>query len=136
MKLNTYLHFNGNCEEAFKFYEKVLGGKIVMSQSYGDSPAGAQSPDAMKKKIIHARIQIGDTLVMGSDSPPDRFSPPAGFSMSLSMPTVEEAEKRFAALGEGGQVHMPLMESFFAHRFGMLADKFGIPWMVICEKTP
>jgi len=136
MSLNTYLHYNGNCAEAFKFYEKAVGGKIVMSSTYGDSPAGAQTPDAMKSRIIHARIQIGDTIVMGSDAPPERFSPPQGFSMSLSVATPAEAEQRFAALGEGGQVHMPLSESFFAQRFGMLVDRFGIPWMVICEKTP
>lgn len=136
MQVNTYLHYNGNCAEAFKFYEKAVDGTIVMSQSYGDSPAAEHSPPEMKSRIIHARIRIGDTIVMGSDSPPDRFSPPAGFSMTLGTPTIEEAEKRFAVLSEGGKVEMPLMESFFAHRFGMLVDKFGVPWMVICEKTP
>lgn len=134
MQINTYLHYNGNCAEAFQFYEKVVDGRIVMSQTYGDSPAGDHG--GMKDKIIHARIEIGGTIVMGSDAPPDRFSAPAGFSMTLGVPSIEEAERRFAALSEGGQVHMPLMESFFAHRFGMLVDKFGVPWMVICEKTP
>lgn len=133
MNLNTYLHFNGNCEAAFKYYEQVLGGRIEMKSTYGESPAGAQSPDAMKNKIIHARIRIGDTLVMGSDAPSERFSPPQGFSLSLGVATAEEAEKRFAALSEGGQVRMPLTESFFAQRFGMLVDKFGVPWMVNCE---
>lgn len=136
MQLNTYLHFNGNCDEAFKFYEQVLGGKIEMRSSYGDSPAGAQSPEAMKNKVIHARIRIGDTLVMGSDTPPERFDKPQGFSLSLRTPDAAGADKLFAALGAGGEVRAPIMETFFAHRFGMLVDKFGVPWMVLCEKTP
>lgn len=134
MELNTYLHFKGNCDEAFRFYEQNLGGHIVMRQTYGDSPAGPQSSPAMKDKIIHARIKIGDTILMGSDAPPERFSPPQGFSLSLSAKTPGEADKIFAALSAGGQVHMPIAESFFAHRFGMLIDKFGVPWMVICQK--
>lgn len=136
MELNTYLHFSGNCDEAFKFYERTLGGKIEMRSTYGDSPAGPQSPPAMKDKIIHARIRIGDTVLMGSDTPPDRSSSPQGFSLTLSLKTPEEAERVFKAMSAGGQVHMPMAESFFAHRFGMLADKFGVPWMVICQKTP
>ncbi|MBV9992076.1 MAG: VOC family protein [Alphaproteobacteria bacterium] len=136
MKVNTYLHFNGNCADALKFYEQVLDAKVVMSQTFGDSPAAEHSPPEMKSRIIHARIQIGDALVMASDTPPERYSPPAGVSMTVNVPSIEEAEKRFAALSEGGQVQMPLTESFFAHRFGMLVDKFGVPWMVICEKTP
>lgn len=136
MQLNTYVHYKGDCDAAFKFYEQVLGARIEMRQTYGDSPAGAQTPADMKDRIIHARIRIGDTILMGSDAPAERYSPPAGFSLTLGLKTIEEAEKTFAALSAGGQVHMPLMESFFAHRFGMLADKFGMPWMIICEKTP
>jgi PhnB protein len=133
MQLNAYLHFNGNCDEAFKFYEQALGGKIEMRSTFGESPMAGQMP-AMKDKVVHARIRIGDQVLMGSDSPPERFSPPQGFSMSLGAKTPEEAEKIFAALSTGGQVHMPMSESFFAHRFGMLVDKFGIPWMVVCQK--
>jgi len=133
MQLNAYLHFNGNCDAAFKFYEQALGGKIEMRSTFGESPMAGQMP-AMKDKVVHARIRIGDQVLMGSDSPPERFSPPQGFSMSLGAKTPEEAEKIFAALSTGGQVHMPMSESFFAHRFGMLVDKFGIPWMVVCQK--
>lgn len=136
MQLNTYLHFGGNCAEALAFYERVLGGKVEMRSTFGESPMGAEMPDAMKNKIIHARIRIGDTVVMVSDAPPERFNQPQGFSLSLRTKTPDEADKLFAVLSEGGQVHAPIMESFFAHRFGMLADKFGIPWMVLCEKTP
>jgi PhnB protein len=133
MQLNAYLHFNGNCDEAFKFYEQALGGKIEMRSTFGESPMAAQMP-AMKDKIIHARIRIGDQLLMGSDSPPERFNPPHGFSLSLGTQTPEDAEKYFAALSTDGQVHMPMAESFFAKRFGMLVDKFGIPWMVVCQQ--
>ena len=133
MQLNAYLHFNGNCDEAFKFYEQALGGKIEMRSTFGESPMAGQMP-AMKDKVVHARIRIGDQVLMGSDSPPERFSPPQGFSVSLGAKTPEEAERIFGALSTGGQVHMPMSESFFAHRFGMLVDKFGIPWMVVCQK--
>jgi PhnB protein len=134
MQLNAYLHFNGNCEEAFRFYEQATGGKIEVKSTFGDSPMAAQMP-AMKDKIVHARIRIGDTVLMGSDSPPERFSPPQGFSLSLGARTNAEAERVFQALSAGGQVHMPMAESFFAQRFGMLVDRYGIPWMVICEKA-
>lgn len=133
MDLNAYLHFNGNCDEAFKFYERALGGKIEMRSTFGESPMADQMP-AMKDRIVHMRIRIGDQLLMGSDSPPERYSPPQGFSLSLGTKTPEEAEKMFAALSAGGQVHMPMAESFFAKRFGMLVDKFGIPWMVVCQQ--
>lgn len=133
MQLNAYLHFNGNCQEAFEFYEQAAGGKIEMKSTFGESPMADQMP-AMKDKIVHARIRIGDTVLMGSDSPPERFTPPQGFSLSLGTATPEDAEKIFAALSAGGQVHMPIAESFFAHRFGMLVDRFGIPWMVVCQK--
>jgi PhnB protein len=134
MQTNLYLHFNGTCEEALKFYEKAAGGKIVVLSTYGDSPAAAHSSPDFHKKIIHSRIQIGDALVMASDAPPERYSKPQGFSVSLSTKTPEEADTIFKALCEGGQVTMPISESFFAHRFGMLIDKFDVPWMVLCQK--
>jgi PhnB protein len=134
MHINAYLNFNGNCEEAFTFYEQATGGKIEMKSTFGDSPMAAQMP-TMKDKIVHARIRIGDTILMGSDAPPERFDKPQGFSLSLGATTTTEAERLFQALSAGGQIRMPMAQSFFAERFGMLVDKFGIPWMVICEKA-
>ena len=134
MQLNAYLHFNGNCEEAFKFYEQATSGKIEAKSTFGDTPMAAQMP-AMKDKIVHVRLRIGDTILMGSDTPPERFEKPQGFSLSLGAKTNAEAERLFQALSAGGQVHMPMAETFFAQRFGMLVDKFDIPWMVICEKA-
>jgi PhnB protein len=105
-----------------------------MRSTFGESPMAAQMP-AMKDKIVHARIRIGDQVLMGSDAPPDRFRKPQGFSLSLGAKTNAEAERLFQALSAGGQIQMPMAQSFFAERFGMLVDKFGIPWMVICEKS-
>ncbi len=133
MQTNIYLNFLGNCEEAFKFYEKALGGKIEMFQTYADAPPGMPIPEEMKKKVIHARIRIGDTQIFGSDAPPDRAGKMGGFSVTLTIDDAAQAEKAFNAIAAGGQTHMPLSESFFAKRFGMAVDKFGVPWMVLCQ---
>jgi PhnB protein len=133
MKAYPYLNFKGQCEEAFHFYADAVGAKIVVVSKFGDSPMADQVPPEMKDKVIHGRIMVGDTLVMASDSM-DRYETPKGFSMTLTTGTPEEAERAFANLSKGGEVNMPMSETFFAHRFGGLRDKFGIPWMVICEK--
>ena len=93
MEINAYLNFNGQCEAAFKFYEQVLGGKILMMSRFENSPMAQQMPAEMRSKILHARIRIGDTLIMGSDPPPDRFSAQKGFALSLQVKTGVEAEK-------------------------------------------
>ena len=134
MQLNTYVHFNGTCDEAFKFYEQVLGGRIEARSTYGDAPPGPHSRPEMKDKIIHASIRIGDQVLMGSDAPPERAGQLQGFTLSLSAATPEEAERLFAALSAGGTVEMPMAETFFAHRFAMFADRFGMAWMVVCQK--
>jgi PhnB protein len=134
MDTNIYLHFDGNCEEAFKFYEKVLGAKIQTVFHYEGSPMADQTPPEQKDKVMHARMTIGDKTIMGSDAPQGRYSKPRGFSINIDSKDVAEAERVFSALGEGGQVHMPIAETFWAKRFGMLVDKFEIPWMVNVEK--
>ncbi len=135
MQLNAYLHFNGQCEAAFKFYEQALGGKIAAMMRYDATPAMGHVPAAMRDKVIHARVQIGDTIIMGSDAPPDRYSgAPRGFALSLRAETVGEGERAFRALSDGGQISMPIGKTFFAASFGMLTDRFGVPWMVLCEK--
>ncbi len=136
MELTTYLHFNGNCEEAFKFYEKCLGGKILMMMTHAEAPPEMQGSPAWRSKIMHARMSIGNQMLMGSDAPPDRYLKPQGFSVSAGVTGAEEAERVYKALSEGGQVQMPLAETFWAIRFGMFVDKFGVPWMVNAEKTP
>jgi PhnB protein len=132
--LNPYIHFNGQCEEAFKFYAKVLGGEIKMMLPYRGNPAGEQTPPEMLDKIMHARLVVGDKVLMASDAPPDRYQSPQGFSVTVGVDTPTEAERIYNAFADGGMVFMALGPTFFAERFGMLKDKFGTPWMVICEK--
>jgi PhnB protein len=135
MQFNSYLLFNGNCEEALKTYEKILGGKIDCMLTHEGTPASCQVPPEWQKKILHARITIGDAILMASDAPPGRFSKPQGFSVNIGLTDVKEAERIFTALSEGAAVTMPLGETFWAHRFGMLTDRFGIPWMVNVERA-
>ena len=135
MQSNTYLTFNGNCASALKFYEQNLGAKIEMMMTFGQSPAADQAPAGWRDKVMHARLKLGDSILMGSDAPPDRYNEPRGFSVSLSINSPGDAERIFAALAEGGTVQMPLQQTFWAARFGTLTDKFGIPWMVNCEQS-
>jgi PhnB protein len=135
MKLNTYLFFDGNCEAAFKFYERCFGGRIEAMTPHEGSPAEGQVPASWRKKILHARLAVGDQVLMGSDSPPEHREDRKGFSINLSVDSPKEAERLFNALAEGGTVRMPIAETFWATRFGMLVDKFGTPWMINCEKA-
>jgi PhnB protein len=135
MQLNPYLFFNGKCEAAFRFYEKVLGGKIVAMMTHEETPIADQVAPEMRKAIIHARLTIGDKVIMGSDSPPDRYDAAKGFSVTVGVEEPAEAERIFAALSKDGTIRMPMEETFWAHRFCMLVDQYGIPWMINCEKA-
>jgi PhnB protein len=135
MQLNPYLLFNGQCEAAFKFYEQCLGGKIDAMHTHEGSPMANHMPSEWGKKILHARLVAGGQILMGSDVPPDRYEEPKGFSVSLQINDPAEAERLFHALAENGKVEMPIQQTFWAARFGMLVDRFGIPWMVNCEQA-
>ena len=135
MELNPYLMFNGQCEAAFKFYEQCLGGKIVAMLTHGETPMAEHVSPEWQDKIIHARLMVGDKVLMGSDSPPEYYEEPKGFSVSLNINEPAEAERIFNALAENGRVQMPLEETFWAARFGMVVDRFGTPWMINCEKA-
>jgi PhnB protein len=135
MQLNPYLFFNGKCEAAFRFYEKVLGGKIVAMMTHDQTPIADQVAPEMRKAIIHARLTVGDKVIMGSDAPPDRYDAAKGFSVTVGVEEPAEAERIFAALSKDGTIRMPMEETFWAHRFGMLVDQYGIPWMINCEKA-
>jgi PhnB protein len=135
MDLNTYLMFDGSCEAAFKFYEKVLGGKILAMMTYAEMPGSAEMPKDSQNRIMHARIQVGDKLLMASDCPPGRSEAAKGFHVNISVKDPAEADRLFGALSAKGTVSMPIQETFWAHRFGMLVDQFGTPWMVNCEKA-
>jgi PhnB protein len=134
MRLNPYLYFNGQCEAAFKFYERCLGGKIVMMLTHEGTPAAEQVPPEWHKKILHARMIVGDTTLMASDAPPGHQGEMKGFSVTLGIDDPAEAERIFQALAENGTVHMPIQKTFWAVRFGMLVDQFGTPWMINCEQ--
>lgn len=135
MQLNPYLQFNGQCQEAFRFYERTLGAKIESILTPEGTPAEAQLPPEARKSVLHGRISFNGQTVMASDCPPERYAAPQGFSLNLGYRETEEAERVFRALAEGGQIQAPLQETFFARRFGMVVDRFGIPWMVNCEKA-
>jgi PhnB protein len=133
MQINPYIFFDGDCRQAFEFYAKVLGGRIEAMLTHAETPAGTSVGEDWQDKIIHARLAIGDRVIMASDSPPDMGRVrPSGFYVQLDFPTPQEAERVFFALAEGGEVRMPFGPTFWARRFGMLVDRFQIPWMVNC----
>jgi len=134
MQVNAYLSFNGQCEEAFKFYEKCLGGKITGIFTHAGTPAAEHVPSDWLNKIMHAHLAVGDGVLMGSDAPPGRYEPAKGFSVMLRVKDPADAERIFHELSENGSVRTPLQPTFWTVRFGMLVDRFGIPWMVNCEQ--
>jgi len=136
MQLNPYLNFNGQCEAAFKFYEKVLGGKITFSMTWGEMPGADQFPAETHKRIMHSSISIGDQVLMGADAPPDRYQEPKGINVSIHVKDKTEGERIFSALAENGTVTMPFQQTFWSAGFGMCVDQFGIPWMVNTEQAP
>jgi PhnB protein len=136
MQVQPYLHFNGRCDEAIEFYKSALGAKVDMLMRFNESPQphpeGAV-PRGFEKKVMHASLRVGNSVVMFSDG--CNQAPPSftGFALSLSVTNDAEAEKYFAALGDGGKVCMPMAKTFFSSRFGMVNDKFGVSWMVIVQ---
>jgi PhnB protein len=134
MKTNPYLSFNGNCADAFRFYEKVLGGKISALMTWADTPMAKEVPAETRSQIVHARMQIDDTVLMGGDAPPGRYEAPKGITVTITVEQPAEADRIFAALSEAGTVTMPIQETFWAQRFAMFTDRYGTPWMINCEK--
>jgi len=133
MKLYTYLNYGGNCREAFRFYEQHLGGNITAMMTQGEQPNGQNVPAERRNDVLYARMHIGETELMGSDVAPDRFQPMRSAYLYFAADSSEEAERVYALLAEGGQIFMPIAETFFAIRFGMLRDRFGTSWMIIHE---
>jgi len=134
MRLNTYLNYGGNCAEAFRFYEKHLGGKITMLMTHGQMPGPSSGDPAWKDKVLHARIELGGTALYAADIPSPPFEPIRSAYLSLSVDSVAEAERIYALLAEGGEIFMKMEETFFAHRFAMFRDRFGTSWMLLNEK--
>ena len=135
MQLYPYLNFSGECEAAFKFYAQVLGGKIESLFTFAGSPMESQVPPEWGKKVMHAHFVAGNAVLAGSDAPPGRYEKPQGFQVTLNLKDPAEAERIFNALADKGTVVMPCQQTFWAVRFGMCVDRFGIPWMINCSAT-
>ena len=135
MQLSFHLSFKGQCEEAFKFYEQTIGGKITFMMTHGDSPMANEFPPEWRNKIMHASMTVADMVLMGSDSPPSHQETVSGFAIAINVKAPAEATQIFDALAKGGTVRMPLQQTFWASSFGMLVDRFGIPWMINCEQS-
>ena len=131
MQIQPYLFFDGRCDEALAFYQKALGAKVEMLMRFKENPSPAANPPGSDDKVMHSCIRIGDAAVMASDGNCAGKPSFQGFSLSLTAKDVPEARRLFAALGEGGQVQMPFAQTFFSPGFGMVADRFGVSWMVI-----
>jgi PhnB protein len=135
MKLTPHvsLAFNGDCEAAFRFYEQCLDGTIAYLLTWGNSPMAADAPPGWEAKIAHVTLKVGDTVITGSDVPPGRYEQPKGFSLVIDIVDPAAAERVFQALAQNARIDMPLQQTFWASRFGVLVDQFGIPWAVNCE---
>jgi PhnB protein len=133
MRVNPYLLFNGRCREAFTFYAECLGGKIEAMLPHAGTPGEGHVPPEWREKIMHARLSLDEDVIMGSDAPPGHFEQPKGFSVTIQLTDPAEADRVFQRLSDGATVTMPIQQTFWAKRFGMLVDRFGTPWMVNCQ---
>ena len=131
MQVQPYLFFDGRCEDAVNFYRKTLGAEVVMLMRFKDSPDPAMSPPGSGDKVMHMSFRVGDTTILASDGECGGRAKFQGVSLSLTVNSPADAERVFAALADGGQVQMPLTQTFFSPRFGMVADRFGVSWMIV-----
>jgi len=133
VQIAPYLSFKGDCEAAFTFYEQCLGAKLGGFFRYAGSPMADQAPADWGDKVMHGSVTVGDQVLMGADVAPGHYEAPKGFTLSLQMKSTADAERVFHELAQGGHVVMALEKTFWAERFGMLVDRFGIPWQINCE---
>ena len=131
MQLYTYLNYGGNCRQAFEFYAEHLGGKIVQLMTHGEMPDPSNVMPERRNDVLHARMEIGGTMLHAADVPPERFQPMRSAYLSLSLDSNEEAERVYSLRVEGGEIFMKMEETFFAKRFAMLRDRFGTSWMLL-----
>jgi PhnB protein len=135
LKLYTYLNYGGNCRQAFEFYVEHLGGTITELTTHGELPESHVPPE-WRNAVLHARMTLGETVLLGADIPPDRFQPMRSAYLTLIVDSNDEAERIYDLLKDGGQIFMPMEETFFARRFAMLRDRFGTSWMLLHEHAP
>ena len=133
MQMSPYLSFEGDCEAAFTFYERCLGAQLGEIFRYGGSPMAAEVAADWSNKVMHGSVSLGGQVLLGCDVPPDRYVEPKGFSLSIQPGSIAEAERIFNELAANGTVVMPLEKTFWAERFGMVVDRFGVPWLINCE---
>jgi PhnB protein len=134
LKMDTSLHFAGDCEAAFKLYERCLGAKIVYLLKWGEVPAAAEVSAEWHDKVFYGRITIGGHDLVGGDQPPKQYQRPQGCSLVLSIDNVADGERIFNELAQGGEVAVPLRQTFWSPRYGMVVDRFGIAWEINCEQ--
>ena len=134
MQVQPYLFFDGRCDEALEFYKNAVGAKVGMLMRFKDAPEQTQCNPGSENKVMHASFEIGDTMVLASDGRNSGQPKFDGFSLAVSANSEAEVEQMFNALGEGGQVTLPLTKTFFSPKFGMLADKFGVHWMIMAAQ--
>jgi PhnB protein len=136
MQASIHLVFEGQCEAAFQFYERVLGGRMVNILAYGNSPMAEQVPPEWRDKIVHGTFVVGGMVLAGADMLPEQYAKPQGFYVLLSVDDAMDAERIFCALAENGEVQMAIQQTFWSSRFGVLTDQFGVPWEITCEQAP
>jgi PhnB protein len=136
MQINPYLSFKGECEAAFKFYEQCLGGRLGTIFRYAGTALADRVPADWQDKVMHGSLTVGEQVLMGADVAPDGYEAPKGFSLSIQIKSVAESERIFHELANDGRVVLPLEKTFWAARFGMIVDRFGIPWQINCEGSP
>lgn len=136
MKVSVHLCFDGECEIAFQTYRRVLGGKITTMLAYGDSPMADQVPLECRRRIVHATLEIEDQILAGVDALPGAYEAPQGFYVTLTIEELEKARVIFDLLGSAGQIRMPFQETFWSSGFGVVVDRFGVPWEINCAQAP
>jgi PhnB protein len=135
VRISCHIQFNGECDEAFRRYQVVLGGELQTLLRFGDSPIKSQVPQEWYSKVLHATLIVGEHELLGSDAFPGQEAPRQGFSLTLSIADAHRAASVFAALAEGGRIAMPLQETFWAETFGVVTDQFGVTWEINCAST-
>jgi PhnB protein len=136
MQIQPYLSFEGRCDEAVQFYQSALGAEVQMIMRFKDAPDSGMTPPGSADKVMHTAIKIGDSIILATDGRCTGSPGFTGISLSLDVADEAQAEQKFAALADGGKITMPLMKTFFAPKFGMVQDRFGIQWMIVVQHQP